>query len=463
MQPNLFFFILGNQPSLSQAELLSFSALKIFLKSNEAVLISADEFLEPQAIIKKLGGAVKMGVILEILTKQNYQHNSTYSHNGIIKALINLIIQELTAPIEQNQKIYFGLSLYRLTNQAAANILLGDNQQSYLDQVAAIPLITLSQLTRLALKIKDSLKQKKIKCRWVASREINLSSVVVKTNKLLSKKGIEIILLIASDKIFIGKTLAVQEFAELEKRDCGRPARDAKSGMLPPKLAKIMINLGLADNYNNLKMRGSITILDPFCGSGTIISEALNMFTGAKPNLTLDRKIELARIIGVDISETAINQAQANINWLIATINLPVLNRSKLTFLISDVKNLSKNIAPQSVNLIITEPYLGPPMRGNESLNQLQRIQTELKILYLQAFAEFKKILQPKSNRTVIIFPIFKTKTGDKYLDILIDLKKIGFQLNKFSDISVNRRNGLEYGRPGQKIWREIFVFETSH
>lgn len=452
MQPNLFFFILGNHPWLSQAELLSFKSLKLFLKFNEAVLISADESLEPQAIIKKLGGAVKMGVILEILTEQNDKNNSTnFSRSDIIDVLTNLIFQKLTEPIKQNQKIYFGLSLYNLSDQLLTNKPNSHQRLPDLDKTMACPALSPAQLTRLALNIKYNLKQKKVKCRWVASKKINLSSVIVKTNKLLSKKGIEIILLVSRNKIFIGKTEAVQEFAELERRDCGRPKRNAKSGMLPPKIAKIMLNLGLADNYS-----GKITILDPFCGSGTIIGEALNMFKDANKNLILDH------IIGADISAAAIKQAQDNINWLIKTIKLPDQPMPKLTFLPADVKNLSKKIKTYSVDLIITEPYLGPPLLGVESKDQLLQIQTELKILYLAAFAEFKKILQPKSNRAVIIFPIFKTRTGDQYLDILIDLKKIGFQIKKFPDIAVNKRGGLEYGRPYQKIWREIFVFEVT-
>lgn len=50
-------------------------------------------------------------------------------------------------------------------------------------------------------------------------------------------------------------------------RDYGRPARDARVGMLPPKLAQIMLNLSVKDEKSG-------TVLDPFCGTGVLLQEA---------------------------------------------------------------------------------------------------------------------------------------------------------------------------------------------
>jgi hypothetical protein len=37
--------------------------------------------------------------------------------------------------------------------------------------------------------------------------------------------------------------MALQDFESYSKRDYGRPARDPRTGSLPPKLAQILINL----------------------------------------------------------------------------------------------------------------------------------------------------------------------------------------------------------------------------
>src|SRR5205823_3602162 len=87
---------------------------------------------------------------------------------------------------------------------------------------------------------------------------------------------------------------AVQPFEQFSARDFGRPGRDDLSGMLPPKLAIIMINLAANDTIS--------VLLDPFCGSGTILSEALLL--GYK------------NLIGSDISEKAVADTKTNLDWI---------------------------------------------------------------------------------------------------------------------------------------------------
>ena len=123
-------------------------------------------------------------------------------------------------------------------------------------------------------------------------RSPTLSSVVVEQNKLTTAQGAEIVIVQFDKKLFLGKTIAVQPFKELSFRDYGRPARDDYSGMLPPKLAQIMLNLSGA--------KPADTILDPFCGSGTILTEAMLM--------------GYQDLVGSDVSSKAIEDTGKNIN-----------------------------------------------------------------------------------------------------------------------------------------------------
>jgi len=123
------------------------------------------------------------------------------------------------------------------------------------------------KLFKTGLELKKKLKVQGISCRLVTSRETNLSAVVVAHNKLLTAQGREFVILKNNNQFFIGETIDVQPFAELSKRDYGRPQRDSQSGMIPPKLALMMLNLSMAKDTEN--------ILDPFCGSGTILQEAV--------------------------------------------------------------------------------------------------------------------------------------------------------------------------------------------
>ena len=90
----------------------------------------------------------------------------------------------------------------------------------------------------------------------------------------------------------VAKVVHVQDVNWWSKKDYGRKKVDRKSGMLPPKVARIMVNLSQTPKDG--------VIYDPFCGSGTILVEALDSGFAA---------------IGSDISEKAVNDSVTNTNW----------------------------------------------------------------------------------------------------------------------------------------------------
>ena len=73
-------------------------------------------------------------------------------------------------------------------------------------------------------------------------------------------------------RLSLVKLEGVQNISAYAMRDQKRPKRDAFVGMLPPKLAQIMINLALGDQEPKDKL-----LLDPFCGTGVLLQEALLM------------------------------------------------------------------------------------------------------------------------------------------------------------------------------------------
>jgi tRNA G10 N-methylase Trm11 len=390
-----YFFALGNNPTLSTAELSAIFPKNLLLLPNNVIVLETDREINCQKLIKKLGGTIKIG---KIKTETDDNKNKISQQ---IKTLLN----------PSASKYKFGISYY---GKGKFNI------------------------KSLGMEIKKYLRNKNISCRWVVSRETVLSSVVVEQNKLTSG-GIEIALIKNKNKILIGQTLAVQPFKELSFRDYGRPARDDYSGMLPPKLAQIMINLSQTKTLS--------VILDPFCGSGTILTEAMLM--GCR------------NIIGADISKKAIKDTKKNVEWIknnfqLSTLNFKLFNKSVL--------ELSQFIKPKSVDAIITEPYLGP-QRGKIDV---KKIKNELGELYSKSFIEFKKILKPR-GRIVMVWPVFISVKGTatdkstfKYISPRLDglkiINPIPEYLRKNKFIKLTERNTIIYGRLGQKVWREIVV-----
>jgi len=389
-----YFFILGNNPTLSIAEIYSVFKNQGVLSIHDqaAAFLETDQDLAPEDTIKKLGGTIKYGLLCG---------HSKFN----TRELIDKIEKKLKP---ESGKFKFGLSYYG---------------QKKLD------------LRIIGMTVKTNLKNNGHSVRFVTSREKTLSSVVVEQNKLASK-GQEIILLENNNELLIGQTRAVQPFKELSFRDYGRPARDDHSGLLPPKLAQIMINLSGA-NIDK-------TILDPFCGSGTILSEAVYM--------------GYQNIIGSDNSAKAVLDSKKNIQW---TAEKYQIKNYKLQIIESDATRLSRTIANNSIDAIITEPYLGP-QRGKI---EIKKIIPELEKLYTQALADFKKILKPGA-KAVMIWPIFHA--ANSLHQIMPNTN--GFKiinplppaLAENKNIKLTNRGTIIYGRENQRVWREIVILEKS-
>ena len=387
-----YIFTLGLNPALSIAEISSFfNNKKINLLNNNILILESEKELDVNNIIKKLGGTIKIGIV---------EKNIINDREKIIKACKKIIDQK-NKKNNSTGKFHFDLSYYSSKK---------------------------NNIKPIAMEIKKYLRSKKISCRWVDSRDSILSSVVVEQNKLL-KNGIEIIIIKNNNRLIIGKTLSVQPFKKLSFRDYGRPARDDKSGMIPPKLALIMLNLAQIEHKD--------IILDPFCGSGTIITEA--MLCGYK------------NIIGSDISKKAINDTNENIKWTKNNFNINIANIKTYN---QPADKISKNIKPNSINAIITEPYLGP-QRGKINI---QKTISELEKLYTNALIEFKKILKP-NGKIIMIWPCFVSQNKkDSYN--FINPKINGYKIININNNKTTNNRGIIYGREGQKVWREIVVLK---
>ena len=273
-----------------------------------------------------------------------------------------------------------------------------------------------------------------------------MSSATVAKEHLI-KKGAEIVFIVANDALYIGATRQVQAFEEFAFRDIARPGRDKRSGIMPPKLARMMINL--AD------MPGNGILLDPFCGSATVVMEAMTL--------------GYQHIIASDNSDTAISDTQKNIRWLASRYTNKVPDVSQVKVIKGDVRNLASHLKPQSIDAIVTEPYLGPPLFAGMKASAIERISHDLAALYLSAFAQFAKVLK-KSGKVVMIFPVFPLSGKLQFIEILSDITKMGFAQKDLipvgfmtnPNISLTSRKTILFGGDYKFLQREILKFELQ-
>ena len=289
--------------------------------------------------MKQLGGVIKIGKI-----------ENEFLINEIEKAQ-NFLFDYLVKN-KSNGKLKIGFSFYNTSSSF------------------------MSSFERASFLLKKKLKQQNIPVRIITSKKQDLSAVIVDKEKLIDR-GFDFQILAFDDKFFITKTLAIQDYEKFGSIDYDRPKIDATSGMMPPKLAQIMLNLS----------KNRDIVYDPFCGSGTI--------------LLMAGELNYKKIIGSDISSRAVSDSVENIKWYEEKFN------KKLNYEIfeADVLDLPQKILDEKINCIVTEGYLGKPLRGNESLDFIKKQIKELEILYLKSFEVFSKI--SSLNCVIISLPVF--------------------------------------------------------
>lgn len=366
-----------------------------------------------------LGGTIK---IIEI----------TDEYSGTIFQLNKLLTPERLLEnyfAQTSSKINFGFSVYSTTHLVYAEI---------------------NWLRNFAYQLKRKFKPE-YSIRYVDEKNFELSSVMVVNNRLV-ETGAEVVIIKQDKNFMIGKTITVQDFKSYVKRDMEKPSPNAKSGMLPPKLAQMIVNLTRSFEHTQ--------VYDPFCGSGVLLQEAL--------------LVDL-NVLGSDIAEDAVRSTRENLTWLVKTHNVAASKNNKP--LIRDI-NAEEQIqlldatkskwskANHETTFVATEPYLGPPQRGPLLMHNAKTISTELEDLYVAFFQNLTKNY-PKITRIGMVFPVLKTNEGLLYMDVIEAIEGMGFRRKEFLPIDqakkeqqATHRGSLLYARPEQLVLREIFVWE---
>lgn len=278
---------------------------------------------------------------------------------------------------------------------------------------------------KLGIAVKRLLQAKSgVAVRFLQSKTPLLSSVQVKTNGLLPPDGAEITVISTKSKTILGQTLVVQDFADYSFRDFDRPGRDARRGMLPPKVAKIMLNLALGEQNP-----ATATAYDPFCGSGTVLAEAV--------------LLGFSNIIGSDLSKKAVEDSRRALGWLTKNYDLT----PNLTIFQHDAREAATNIKSKSIDCLVAEPFLGKPLHEGE--HRPNKEWDELTELYEKSFNTLHSLLKPGA-RVVLVLPF------DPQTKATIDKKRL-FSSQKYTLSPILPTSPtIFYSRPEQMIGREI-------
>jgi len=398
---NLYLFELGRLPSLSLAELNSLLGEENLVEviSNFAIYNLEKPLPDPQAFQNRLGGTIRIAQVVD-----SFPLKSTNPKIKIQKSLEHILTDHFKG---RSGKIPFAITATSIP----------DN-----------PKVFLKFFLNFSKKFLKSLG---FNSRFVNKPWSNPTSAQIYKSRSV-EKGIDLTIIGGSDTLYIAKTISIQNIDKYSYRDYYKPFRDPRMGMLPPKLAQIMINLG-----SQLPGQELNTIYDPFCGSGTILMEAM---------------LQQKNVIGSDIDEKAVEGTLANLCWLAGNFDDTT---KEFAIFKKDAREIEPNDLPETPDAIVTETHLGPPISRVPKKENLDKTFENLTDLHLNWLSKIAKIIPPKAKTKIVLcLPAFR-ESKNRYI------RFPNFQaIAKHANLRIVNKEPLIYDRPDQIVAREIVVLE---
>ncbi len=393
--------ILGRTPELSTEELLVVARkLGHIVEVTPGCVVLQGSF-DPVALLSRLGGTIKIARVEK--TIKSWQDMTKDTWLAILRSELH----------DVKGKFLFGYSIYDAQGRAQKHFYA------------------------IGLALKKHLKIAGISARLVSSSEEALSSVVVRKNNLIGRE----LIVVQGEKCYLGRTMAVQDFDSYGLRDYGRPSRNMERGLLPPKLAQVLLNLA--------EVTTATKLLDPFCGGGTVVQEALLM--------------GLHAVWGSDIDPKAIEETQKNSTWLSEQFKVP---KPKLA--VADALDLATSYPDEHFDAIVTEPFLGPArILRQKSLTraELTRIVADISRVYSDFFRSMSLVSAPGVT-AVVVFPIIRLFGNEYMVGDLSQMAKHGWKLqtpevsHRMPQPHLSSRGQLLYSRDDQIVLREITIWK---
>ena len=389
---NLYAFELGRKKDLCFAELMSVLGEANLVERNLDTAIFNLEKIDPESLQDRLGGTIKIIEIFKELPKN--------ANTSDIKRVFESFLR--THFEHHKGKIPFALSILSFYNQKEIDI------------------------RNLLVFAKKTLKALGLNSRFVNKNFQNTKPSTIYKAKVL-QKGIDLNIIKGTKNLLLGETISIQNIDNYSKRDFDKPCRDAKVGMLPPKLSQIMINLA----------GESKTIFDPFCGTGTILMEGMLMGKD---------------VIGSDMEERMTEYSKKNCEWLIKVFfggrkkeKIP-----KHEIFTRDSRFLNKKILPFIPDAIITEGYLGKPISKFPSEKEMEKSFRELANLHFNWLSAIGSFCDA---------PIIMCTTAFKNNSKIIHLPRFEELVNS---AGYKLMESFTYDRPDQVVARDIRVLRKK-
>ncbi len=388
----MYIALLGRQPAIGICELERlYGSESVSWHGEASAIIKTDQCPD----VQNLGGSQKIGEVIAEFPKGNWRDVSTkiVQHYTILWA-------------DSDHKKTLGIGAYGFP-------------------------VSAREVQKTGLVLKSRLKEKSVSLRLIPNSEPSLNTAVSHHNKLgLSESKVELLVIrAASGKVIVAESRGSQNISALAARDQARPKTDAFVGMLPLKLARMMVNMAVGSQQS----AKSVSILDPFCGTGVLLQEALLLGYN---------------VVGSDLSQKMVNYSRENLAWLSKHSQIAGTSQVEL----GDAMTHRWSTTPTHV---ATETYLGQPFSAPPRPEKLAEVRRNCNHIVGDFLENIRSQVEPGASLCIAV-PAWRDATGQiTHLPLVNQLDELGYQRLPLSLVSHDQ---LLYFRPDQIVARELLL-----
>lgn len=442
--------VLGRQPALGLAELESlYGADSVRPISTQVAGLTLDA---ADVDFARLGGATKLANVLGEIPSTNWK---------LIEKALTALVRSPSFGLPDSGKFHLGLSAIGFD-------------------------ISPAKLGATGLTLKKVIRSRyQGSVRLAPNTATELSSAQVFHNHLSDANGCELLIIAQGNTTVVARTVAVQDIDSYTVRDRGRPKRDARVGMLPPKLAQIIINLAAGSSKSqdahtsaatrahsasvsekrtgeeraggeqsdtDTRGRGETpphsteetlppTILDPFCGTGVVLQEALLMGYTA---------------YGTDLEPRMISYTKQNLEWLCEKWKV---EGGRWSVEVGDATTHQWRMENGERRMMVAcETYLGRPFTERPAPDVLAQTVSDVNLIIKRFLQNIHPQLTPGS-RLCLAVPAWFVDNNVKHLPVITSVGELGFERVIFKHADTNE---LIYHREDQVVGRELLVLQSK-
>ena len=248
------------------------------------------------------------------------------------------------------------------------------------------------------------------------------------SEQVISRQALDVIAFPYHNGFGLGPTSWVPDSASMKQRGTLKPAPHPDIA-LSPRLARTLVNL--AD------LRPGQTVLDPFCGSGTILTEA---------------HAKSLRCLGLDSRAARVQQARENLRWSTGGVGERGYDIRK-----GDAREMSRSLRGTRVDAIVTEPLLLPKLDARPRTSTARVMIEEAARVYNDALAEMAESIDP-DGRIVVVVPVVQTMDGDE-VTLTLDGRRLGLRYHQPGPVGFDYPVRLSF-ESTRWVKRAVYVFE---